>query len=203
MSAGADSGSWDRAYRQGEWDYLRGPGEQARYRVLAGCISVSQPDRALAVLDLGCGTGILRRHLASERVERYMGLDWSLQAVEQARRESPAPADFACGSIDEWESNESYDAIVFNEVLYYLPRPTPSVERYVSRLRPGGASFISMWHPASWESLRRPVSARRTWARLKHGRIWRALAQRYEFSTDVLVRTDPVQTWRIAELRPQ
>jgi 2-polyprenyl-3-methyl-5-hydroxy-6-metoxy-1,4-benzoquinol methylase len=89
------------------------------------------------------------------------GVDWSNEAVELARQGDYERAVFIPASIDEGVPDGRYDAIVFNEVLYYLPQPLVTVERYARFLTDGGSMFVSMWDPATFIFARSPVSKRR------------------------------------------
>jgi 2-polyprenyl-3-methyl-5-hydroxy-6-metoxy-1,4-benzoquinol methylase len=193
---------WDGSYRKGEWDYLRRFDEEVRYAVLAGCIAGHDSEPPAAVLDLGCGVGLLREHLPSGSIDLYTGLDWSREAVEQAQLNGHERSVFVAASIDEWEPDGRYDAIVFSEVLYYLPQPVATVARYARSLRNGGSIFLSMWHPAIFISARHPTSAKIIRARLGYSSIWRALNRQYEIVADIVVKRDRLQRWRVRQLRP-
>jgi SAM-dependent methyltransferase len=191
---------WDNEYRAGRWDSLLTADEQVRYQVLAGCVTGGAPDSGKRVLDLGCGTGILRGYLPSGSVESYTGVDWSAAAVEQARDGGHDRSDFHAASVVDWEPDGSYDAIVFNEVLYYLPSPESVALRYSASLRPGGSMFVSMWSPSLKRSLR-PAAPSIYRARLGCWRIWRALGRRFEVVNDIVVERSAARRWRIKELR--
>jgi 2-polyprenyl-3-methyl-5-hydroxy-6-metoxy-1,4-benzoquinol methylase len=156
----------------------------------------------MSILDLGCGEGILRERLGSSSIERYTGVDWSNEAVELARQRDNERAEFIPASIDEWIPDGRYDAIVFNEVLYYLPQPLVTVARYARSLTDSGSMFVSMWNPAVLVSARSPVSMRRLRVRLEYSLLWKRLDRQYDVLADVVAKRDRLRTWRIQEFRP-
>ena len=192
---------WDIEYTRGDWDYLRGFGEEVRYAALAGCITGRDRDSPKLVLDLGCGTAILREHLPQESLERYTGVDLSNEAVASARLRGHERSTFIAASIDEWQPDRYYDTIVFNEVLYYLPQPLATMSRYAAWVSEGGSIFVSMWYPAAFLSVRRPTRAKVIRARLEYMRIWNEINRRYEVVADLTVKRNRLQRWRIEELR--
>jgi trans-aconitate methyltransferase len=198
----ASGQAWDREYQEGEWDYLRRFDEEVRYEHLAACIASRGDDHRKVVVDLGCGIGLLREHLPTDSIAQYIGIDWSSEAIAQAREQRYEQSDFVAASIDEWEPDNHYDAIVFNEVLYYLPQPVETVARYAHCLADGGSIFVSMWHPAIFISPRHPTRSKILRARHQYRRIWRALDSDYKVTAEIVVKRDRVQRWRIQELRP-
>ena len=193
---------WDREYREGKWDALRDADEEVRYAILAGCIVGREYKAPAAVLDLGCGPGVLRDHLSPESIHRYVGVDLSVEAVEQARSRGHERSVYVAAPVETWASDGDYDAIVFNEVLYYLPHPIATVERYVPALASSGSIFVSMWYPSISFSVHRPVQATNVRGRMRHSGIWRALSRRFEVATDIVVKRNGRRQWRIQRLQP-
>jgi SAM-dependent methyltransferase len=191
---------WDGEYRRGDWNFLRGGSERARYAALAKCIVGRDSSSPKLVLDLGCGAGVLREHLREESLERYTGVDVSSEAIASARLGRHRRSTFIAASIDEWHPDRQYNAIVFNEVLYYLPEPLATMHRYAGWLSTGGSLYVSMWHPAALLSVRGPTRAKVVRARLAHGRIWSDINGTYDVVTDLTVQSNRLQRWRIEEL---
>ncbi|MEO6301103.1 MAG: class I SAM-dependent methyltransferase, partial [Paracoccaceae bacterium] len=105
-----------------------------------------------AVLDVGCSGGTLPLSLYS--FDKYMGTDVSAHATEVAKAEYPHRQDLESGRV-RYQPNdlrtfdlgdETWDVIVFNEVLYYLKceQAAEQVQRYAKNLKPGGIVCISM-----------------------------------------------------------
>jgi 2-polyprenyl-3-methyl-5-hydroxy-6-metoxy-1,4-benzoquinol methylase len=191
---------WDDEYRVGAWDVLRTELERPRYRALATRVSGANTGAPRRILDLGCGTGVLRSHLETGSVESYTGVDWSAEAVKEAHRGGHARSSFHVASIVDWEPDDRYDAIVFNEVLYYLPEPVAVAERYSAYLSDAGSLLVSMWCPSTVQD-RRPAKPSILRARLGLWRIWRALGRRFDVVHDTVAQTSALRRWRIQELR--
>jgi 2-polyprenyl-6-hydroxyphenyl methylase/3-demethylubiquinone-9 3-methyltransferase len=135
--------AWDAEYTAGRWAYLGQLPELARYSLLVGYLRHFKPGGA--VLDVGCGEGLLFARLHPDDYRRYVGVDFSKASIEKARaRAGNAPnAEFLVAHADRYEPTEKFDAIVFNEVLYYLDEPLAAVERCKHALNPGGVFLVS------------------------------------------------------------
>src|SRR5664280_1484384 len=70
---------WNRAYASGQLAYFGDIDELARYSILAGYLRRfgGEPD----IIDVGCGYGLLRRHLEGTPFASYLGIDISDEAV--------------------------------------------------------------------------------------------------------------------------
>jgi SAM-dependent methyltransferase len=134
---------WDRQYRQGHWQYLWGLEEYARYSLLLGYLQYFAPGGA--VLDVGCGEGILQERLRPVGYARYVGLDVSTVAIAQAAPRADATTRFVVGDAATYVPPEPFDAIVFNESLYYVHEPLPVVQRYASYLTAEGVILTSLY----------------------------------------------------------
>ncbi len=141
-----DRERWEREYQYGRWDYLRGLEELGHYSIIAGYCKYLR--RGGAVLDLGCGEGLLLDALDIGAYSRYVGLDISATAIARAQSRQEPTADFVVGDICAYTPADKFDVIVFNETLYYLPDPVACMRRYVPRLRDHGLFIVSMYlHP--------------------------------------------------------
>jgi 2-polyprenyl-3-methyl-5-hydroxy-6-metoxy-1,4-benzoquinol methylase len=69
---------------------------------------------------MGCGTGGLAAILDRSECTSILGIDLSSVAVKRARMRGLARAQFEVADFASWGSMEQYDAIVFEESLYYL-----------------------------------------------------------------------------------
>jgi 2-polyprenyl-3-methyl-5-hydroxy-6-metoxy-1,4-benzoquinol methylase len=52
---------------------------------------------------------------------------------------------FVCGSVEDFKPAEQWDAIVFNEVLYYTLDPVAQLKKFERALRPDGLMIISIF----------------------------------------------------------
>ncbi len=134
---------WNRQYDAGAWDYMEELDQAPRYAVVVEYIA-RLTERA-RVLDVGCGTGILRRRLPGEAFSAYLGIDISDAAIAAATALEDERTRFRAVDLRDFDTAERFDAIVFNEVLYYLTEPETMLRRAAARwLAPGGIVVISM-----------------------------------------------------------
>lgn len=137
-----DDATWDREYTEGHWAYLGDLAEMPRYALIAGFMKFLQP--AASVLDVGCGNGQLVDWVYRDNAQQYVGIDISKVAVEQARLKKVGQARFEVADGTNYRSEEKFDVIIFNEVLYYPSDPAAVLNHYKSLLNPNGAFIISM-----------------------------------------------------------
>jgi len=147
---------WARAYGSGQLDYFADLDELGRYSILVGYVQHFAPQPS--VLDVGCGSGLLRAHLPEDAFGSYVGIDPCAEAIDRARRRADDRTTFLCCELGGLES-EPFDVVVLNEVLYYAPSATALLDQVAVRLRAGGTLLTSMWrHPgdrALWQLLDR------------------------------------------------
>jgi 2-polyprenyl-3-methyl-5-hydroxy-6-metoxy-1,4-benzoquinol methylase len=134
--------TWEAQYAAGRWDFLAQLSELARFSVLAGYIWHLKPGGA--VLDVGCGQGVLLRRLPSSAYSRYMGIDVSASAVSVAQQHQNERSTFLAADCENYSPAEQFDVIVFNEVLCCLRDPLHTVGRYARSLNPAGLLLVSM-----------------------------------------------------------
>jgi len=134
--------AWDREYREGSWDYLSGIENVAG---LAAVMGYTQHLGPRTILDAGCGEGLLAAKLRLLDYENYLGLDISKAAIARANANlGDARTHFEVTDLHNFESGRQFDAIIFNQSLYYLSDPQAVLKRYAAMLSPGGHFIISM-----------------------------------------------------------
>jgi 2-polyprenyl-3-methyl-5-hydroxy-6-metoxy-1,4-benzoquinol methylase len=181
---GLDQASWDQEYATGQWARLSMLAEMPRYAIIAGYSRTISSDAS--VLDIGCGAGHLLDWIYHDGNRRYVGIDVSSVAIQQAcERTSSRQARFEVADAATFDPGDRFDIIVFNEMLYYIEHPELVLERYESFMAPGGVLIISMWR--STESLR----------------TWRRCAARLEVLDEVRLRSANATEWHVWLCRPK
>jgi SAM-dependent methyltransferase len=132
---------WEEQYRAGHWELMRSLDEVARYSVIAGYLHHLRPGGS--VLDVGSGEGLLRDHLAPFGYARYHGVDLSEAAIAQAAPRRDGRTTFAAADAESYVPPGRFDAVVFNECVYYFDDPVGSVRRYELYLAEGGILVVS------------------------------------------------------------
>jgi 2-polyprenyl-6-hydroxyphenyl methylase/3-demethylubiquinone-9 3-methyltransferase len=158
QAIGTDRELWDTRFAEGAWDRLHGIDELARYSIIAGCIQFLT--RRGRVLDVGCGEGVLSERLCSNAYATYLGIDLSVVAIGKANQTKDAQdsrREFLVADLESFTVDGKFDAIVFNECLYYLPAPAETLRRYEGFLAENGAMIVSMCDT---------VETRKIWAQI-------------------------------------
>jgi SAM-dependent methyltransferase len=133
---------WDVQYQLGLWDYL--DAGTATGRELAGIVEEYAPQAS--ILDLGCGTSA-NLPLTPGAYWRYHGVDISAKAIRRARQIGRPAATYETADILGYAPQETYDAILLREVIYYLPpaKITGFLSRLSRFLTPSGVILIQVW----------------------------------------------------------
>lgn len=148
----------DEAFTSGYLDYQRRYVDRPREsdRVLVRLVDGALAGRPGDVLDLGCSTGNLLRHLRRIRPDlRLTGGDLITSHLEECRRD-PELAGIAFAEMDALELGgvRRWDVVVLNAVLYlFTPEQFAAALAGVARvLRPGGALVVfDLFHPFGQE----------------------------------------------------
>ena len=136
-----DKEAWEEQYRRGGWEFMRRLDEVARYSVIAGFLHHLKPGGS--VLDVGSGEGLLADHLRPLGYSRFLGVDLSETAIAQAAGRVDAKTAFAAADAESYTPPGRWDAVVFNECVYYFNDPVGSVRRYEAFLEEGGVLIVS------------------------------------------------------------
>jgi SAM-dependent methyltransferase len=148
---------WESEYREGRWSYLASADETPRYVRLVELLTRFAPNGA--VLDIGCGEGLLRDRLGPNGYRRFVGVDLSEEAVRTARAAGDPRAEFVVTPGETYTPTERFDAVVFNECLYYFDDPIAVVERYREFLADGGVILVSMFRARRSSAIQRLLRA--------------------------------------------
>jgi predicted TPR repeat methyltransferase len=124
------------------WCFATSPYEQAKYAATLQALAAA---RFANAFEVGCSIGVLTRLLAN-RCTRLLAVDVAEAALAQARRRCADLDHVALERLqvpDEWPQ-QTFDLIVFSEVLYYLSPDDVSRTALRSRdsLRPHGTVVL-------------------------------------------------------------
>lgn len=147
---------WQEQYARGEWAWLRNLDELAHHSILAGYFMRLKPHGSL--LDMGCGEGILQESIPETMYSKYVGVDFS-EPIKLAAHKCTERTQFVVGDMNTYVPNEQFDAIVFNESIYYLNNPLKGLQRYAEYLKPDGIFLISIFVKDKHEEIWRQIQS--------------------------------------------
>jgi len=139
------------AFELSGWDtniggYDSAFGAVARQTV-GSMLDAARVTRGMRVLDICCGPGMLAAG-ALECGAEAIGLDFSVEAVELARRLVPNGR-FQHGNAQVLPfPTASFDAVLCGYGLMHLPEPAAALREMLRVLRPGGRAALSVWDAA-------------------------------------------------------
>lgn len=134
---------WNHQYASGRWAKLHSQPEQARFDACAALLR--QHAAGGRVLELGCGEGILQSRLAADGYARWLGVDLSEVAIARAQTQAGRYSKYVAADMCTFDPEETFDAIVFSESIYYVPKPGAVLARYNRFLNPGGVLLVSIF----------------------------------------------------------
>lgn len=125
------------------WDpqqYLRHADHRTRpFHDLLARIGPLPHESAPRIADLGCGAGNVTALLGHRWPgARITGYDSSPRMLERARTHAGPLLDFAEADAASWEPTETYDLIVSNALLQWVPGHTARFPHWLDALAPGG-----------------------------------------------------------------
>lgn len=140
--------------------------EQQRTRPVRDLVAAIPLASAQAAVDLGCGPGNSTEALAERFPEATVtGLDSSDDMLRDARQRLPNVA-FELADIGAWNPAQTYDVILANASLQWVPDHAALYPRLVSRLNSGGVLAVqtpdNLEEPA--HRLAREIAASSEWA---------------------------------------
>lgn len=118
----------------------------SRHRIL-----VEEARRYSSVLECGCANGFLTRLIAADGGPRVVGVEYEAEGAEQAARfcQRVVVADL---NREDWteQVGETFDLVIFGDVLEHLLRPSETLHRAARLLKPGGRVLVSLPNIAHW-----------------------------------------------------
>ena len=140
--------------------------EQQRTRPVRDLVAAIPRESAQTAVDLGCGPGNSTEVLAERFPQaRVTGLDSSTDMLGEARQRLAA-VEFIQADIGDWKPAQTYDVILANASLQWVPDHAQLYPRLVSLLNPGGVLAVqtpdNLDEPA--HRLAREIAASPQWA---------------------------------------
>lgn len=149
-----------------EWDN-KVKHDPLKLREIVNLVNFSE---GAAVLDVGCGTGVLVPYIIEKigKSGRIMGLDIAEKMIQRAREKFSGKdfpnVNFVVGDIMDYNFSDSFDFIICYSSFPHFPDKEQSIKKMASLLKPKGKLIIC--HSESREkinslhrSLDKPVSS--------------------------------------------
>jgi trans-aconitate methyltransferase len=180
-----DRNTWEEQFHDDAWSYLDSEEESARYYTIIRFYE--QFNREAALLDVGCGKGVLYKYFQQELQlpgTHYMGIDISENATAAAAQRFPTTT-FKQVDFEYEKLDRKFDLIVFNETLNYFTRPLNTLKKcQEENLQSGGAFIVSLWDYSG------------------HAGIWKQLDKQYKTLLQEEVTNAKGQKWQVKLLQP-
>ena len=131
------SSAWND--RAGDWQNLDDTRHLPRYEIVT-CFVDRLVRAQPSILDVGCGEGLLARHLSPCQ---YTGVEPSRMAVHAARSKGLRVVHATAEAFNP--GPRTWDAIIFNEMLYYCADPISVLRKYARLVAPHGVIIVSIF----------------------------------------------------------
>jgi 2-polyprenyl-3-methyl-5-hydroxy-6-metoxy-1,4-benzoquinol methylase len=139
----ASKSTWNSQYIKGRWKYMDQLNELPRYSAIVGLIAYLKPNGK--ILDVGCGEGIIFKKIRPYGYKKYVGIDISDNAINKIGNKFYENTNFYNVDVESFTIEESFDVIIFNEVLYYLKEPLLTANRIFNLLNNDGIFIVSSY----------------------------------------------------------
>lgn len=150
--------------------------EKERNQPFFDLVDLVHPHKDMTVVDLGCGTGQLTKHLHDTlKAKSTIGIDASTSMLEQSHQYATKSLTFTLGNIDSYLPDEEFDLIFSNAALQWVPGHKILFSRFHSLLRSRGQLAIQMPYNMSY-----PTHV-----------IAKALANEHPFKQEIIDNTHP------------
>lgn len=136
-----DEAQWDSEYATGRWEWLKCDDERVHNYIIAAYCTRFGPDAA--ILDVGCGEGVLHNLLTRDGYRQYVGIDLSSTAIDRMASRRDNRTHFLVANAETLALEARFDIVVLNEVLYYFRDPIAALSR-LRAMAPAGVFIISM-----------------------------------------------------------
>jgi len=145
---------WNKQYKSGRWDSLKSDLEATRYYQILDYLKEFAPQNP-AILDIGCGDGVLNQRISDYEFDYFLGVDFSSVSIEKAKAKNYPKAEFVAEDAITFTPKRNFDVIVFNEAFYYIPETerTRVLNLMLDHLTPNGIIITSIFREGTncWE----------------------------------------------------
>ncbi|MHA1696613.1 MAG: class I SAM-dependent methyltransferase, partial [Candidatus Helarchaeota archaeon] len=144
---------WELQYLKGDWNYLKNFEQLARYSMIVGYIN--ELKKGGAILDVGCGEGVLQEKIGEMNYSKYVGIDISDHVINKALKKNNEKTIFQVADTLTYEPDQKFDVIVFNEILYYFSKKQilELLKKYQNFLKKEGIIIVSMYQNEENETI--------------------------------------------------
>lgn len=140
--------AFDQKYNSGHWNYFDKEDRTEIVKV------IEKYARYGHILDMGCGTGTLASMINPDAFEYYLGVDVSSEAIKRARKYECKKIEFKNSDMQSYWCNDTFDLILFEESLYYVPFFRKRLlRRCVRWLRSQGLVIVTMADPSRFTGM--------------------------------------------------
>lgn len=101
------------------------------------------PPAAKTVLSVGCAGGITEAELVKQGM-KLVGIELNPEAVRIARQRGLIVLEGDASEIDLDIAGETYDCIIYADILEHLRDPVAVLQRHVKYLKPNGIVYVSI-----------------------------------------------------------
>jgi len=138
---------FDDQFTIGFWDYLSNLDELAHYSVILGYCYYWKTNPA--ILDIGCGDGVLWEKLSHVGYSYYEGIDLSKEALSRINHKDDKKTKFILSDMLDYSTNNLFDVIIFSESICYikeLEKISLILDKYRGFLNSHGKIIVSQWN---------------------------------------------------------
>jgi SAM-dependent methyltransferase len=133
---------WNKTYRSGDFDGNSVPDRlAARLLKELSDLRLTNP----RVAEIGCGTGWFAKKLEGQC--RYLGLDLSPEAIEQAKQRLPSATFLNADFLNEYQLDDRFDVVFLVDTIAYFRKQAEAVSKIHTMLEPGGHVILSSVNP--------------------------------------------------------
>jgi len=138
---------FDEQFKTGFWNYLTNLDELAHYSVIIGyCYNWETKP---AILDVGCGDGILLEKLTKIGYSYYEGIDLSKEAIKKINHRVDNKTKLIITDMLDYSSDRLFDSIIFSESICYIgsvEKISLIIKKYSGLLNSNGKIIVSNWN---------------------------------------------------------